>query len=92
VGSHWHFKGVEVVALSLDWFTTSAEEEHQPRSSAMQPTLAHIHVSMTDCLLRSVKCADSPENDMAHSWLHAMAPDGNWEIATAVRRCCTQGS
>lgn len=70
--THWHFTAVEVLALSLDWFSTEPSEE-QPGSSSGSPTPAYVHVSMSGCVLRSMRCASAPENDMAQSWLDAIA-------------------
>lgn len=86
VTSHWRFEGVDVVAMSLDWFRAAPVEDtvQQPGSSSAQPK-PRVEVSMSDCVLRSIKCASSPENDMAHSWLNAIAGDGGSDSTDSVR-------
>lgn len=86
--SHWRFEGVEVLTLSLDWFSADSGE-NQATSYNAQPTSTQVHVSMSGCVLRSMKCAREPENDMAHAWLdiiagHRSREDG-LESTSAVR-------
>lgn len=70
--THWHFATVEVLALSLDWFSAESSAD-QPSISNDNPTPALVHVSMSGCVLRSMRCARAPENDMAQSWLESIA-------------------
>lgn len=91
--SFWHFQGVDVIALSLDWFRheSDAEQLQQPNPRS-EPSLG-VRVSMSDCVLRSMKCATPPENDMAQSWLTTISEGNDSAVQVciwcAVLRCGT---